>query len=97
MTKRPTCTHCFTDLEIAIRCDALCPLCLGAENERLRDDLATSGRLREHANRELAKDSALVERLRAALQWIAERRGADDIDSLDGICERAERALADHR
>ena len=48
-----------------------------AENERLRADLAASERLREHANRELAKDSAMVEQLRAALKEIADRRGAD--------------------
>lgn len=64
---------------------------LRAENERLRADLAASERLREHANRELAKDSALVEELRAELhleddEWKAALEALGHLrDDADGV------------
>jgi hypothetical protein len=68
-----------------------------AKIERLRDDLAASERLREHANRELAKDNALVERLRAALDHIlvydvsfkSECSARHRIDELQDIARKA--------
>jgi hypothetical protein len=45
-----------------------CPLCLANyEIERLNDLLAASERLRDHATKELGKDSLLVEKFRALL------------------------------
>jgi hypothetical protein len=36
-----TCTHDFTEREIAVTADGYCPLCMAAEIERLQTELAS--------------------------------------------------------
>jgi len=64
-----TCPHDFTERETAVTADGYCPLCLAADNERLRGIIQFNSEASRHEREGLRADN---ERLRALVRDLAD-------------------------